>query len=179
MPTLLLDIGHGQTPNGYDPGCLGVDGVTEHDLCAELGKQIEALCPKIVFKPIAGVVELEARGMQAKGLSGFISLHLNSTPDKGKGIQGAECYALNLDCRASLHLADLLSSNVSLALDISNRGPKVDNLAVLRGAERVKAPVAVLLESFFLQDLDKEKALKLIPIAAKAVSEVLNHWFAT
>lgn len=176
-----IDTGHGFG----DPGALAADGTQESELVRILAQML--------IKPLsaAGVsigmsntdCPLEMRGERAKGYGVFISLHLNSSLDKGDGVQGTECFALSnslhVPTPSSLKLAEMMSAAVAKALGTRDRGAKTDNLAVLRGAQAVNVPTAVLLESYFLTDLTRQECLPLIQAAAPTIAQTLIAWFKT
>ncbi|HMD43634.1 MAG TPA: N-acetylmuramoyl-L-alanine amidase [Candidatus Acidoferrum sp.] len=96
---IVIDAGHG----GHDTGTIGPTGLMEKDLCLDvalrLGKLIQQKLPdtEIVYtRSDDTFIPLEERTHIANDIKAdlFLSIHANSSPDRGA--RGVETYYLNL-----------------------------------------------------------------------------------
>lgn len=151
---VLLEVGHGPMPAGFDPGAVGVNGVREYDL-----NLIAARAAKAVIDA-AGVpcvitdmnASLYAIGQLAAGYDVFCSIHHNSA---GTAAQGAEALVhIDKGDASDVRLANLISAEIARELAIADRNRKNGTprraLGVLSGAEDTNVRVSVLAELYFI-----------------------------
>ncbi|MDJ0619733.1 MAG: N-acetylmuramoyl-L-alanine amidase [Calothrix sp. MO_192.B10] len=155
---VMLEVGHGPNPNGWEPGAVGVGGVREYDLnwvAAEAAKSVldEVGVPCIItdFGGINGN-GLYNIGRTAANYDVFCSIHHNSATVNA---QGAEVLVHRTKADAEdLELSSLMSAEIANELGIrdriaNGRDPGL-NLGVLSGAEDTNVRVSVLAELYFI-----------------------------
>ncbi len=155
---VMLEIGHGKNPQGWEPGAIGVGGIREYDLnkiAATAAKSVldEAGVPCEItdFGGVKGKGWYDI-GKTAAGYDVFCSIHHNSAKSKA---QGAEVLVHKSKADPEdLELSSLMSAEIASELGIRDRiakgrDPRVP-LGVLSGAEDTNVRVAVLAELYFI-----------------------------
>jgi N-acetylmuramoyl-L-alanine amidase len=152
---VLLEIGHGDHPNGWEPGATH-GGIREYDL-----NWVAALAAQKVIQG-AGVhceVTDQAKSLYQLGqLSAdwdvFCSVHHNSFNGKAQGSEAL--YHHSKGDQADKDLCKLLSATMAQTLGIHDRGAKPGRLGVLSGAEDAEAShystteASILVEPYFI-----------------------------
>ncbi|MEO0686712.1 MAG: N-acetylmuramoyl-L-alanine amidase, partial [Cyanobacteria bacterium J06649_11] len=120
---VMLEVGHGLNPEGWEPGAVGVNGVREHDLNWIAAKAAQRVLDKAgvpcVITDFGGVNDSGLReiGKTAAGYDVFCSIHHNSAKTKPK--QGAEVF-LHRDKGddEDLYLSQIMSAEIAEELGI-------------------------------------------------------------
>lgn len=158
MQQVLLEVGHGPTPRGFDPGSQA-HGLREYDLNWVLANSArDALLDLGISAKITdATASLYKIGKSADGFPVFVSCHHNAFNGLAQGTE-----VLVHDTKADpkdFELAEMISSEISAELGIRNRGVKKKSLAVLSGAEDAEGDhyagshASVLVEPYFLDAL--------------------------
>ncbi|MEL7709259.1 N-acetylmuramoyl-L-alanine amidase [Citromicrobium bathyomarinum] len=141
---IFIDVGHGQKPDGFDPGAVNAgSGITEHQL-----NLIAARACATVLATAGATVSVDdsnrhnySAGKAAKGSDICISIHHNSA---GASAQGSEAlYHAHKGNAQDKALAKLAAKAMAEELGVRNRGGKPMGLSVLSGARDVGVPVAI------------------------------------
>jgi N-acetylmuramoyl-L-alanine amidase len=157
---VLLEIGHGSSPQGFESGADGAGGLSEreYDLngiaAREAQKVILAAGVPCIITDFGGISGngLYDIGKTAAGYDVFCSIHHNSF---NSSTQGAEVLVHNSKGDvADLALSKLMSAEIAAELGISDRiangrEPR-QALGVLSGAEDTNVRVSVLAEVYFI-----------------------------
>lgn len=152
---VFIEIGHGQKPEGYDPGAVrsGTD-VTEHHLNGVVAQAMKERLFELGIGCVIGDASLSnyASGQAAKGHDVLISIHHNSHTDGSKA-QGAEALydPRTKNPKSDKRLCDFMAEAMAEANGIANRGAKSRRLSVLSGSRSVGVPYAALIECYFVQ----------------------------
>lgn len=151
---VMLEVGHGKNPRGWEPGAVGFNGVREYDLnliAAKAAKNIldEAGVPCVITDFDGNLYNI---GKTAADYDVFCSIHHNSF---NRNVQGAEVLVHRIKGDAEdLKLSSLMSAEIAKELGIRDRiahGRKPrQNLGVLSGAEDTNVRVSVLAELYFI-----------------------------
>lgn len=156
---VLLEVGHGPNPDGFEPGAVGVGGVQEYDLNWIAAKAAQDVilkagvpCTITDFGGFHSRSDLYEIGKTAAGYDVFCSIHHNSA---GAPAQGSEVLVHNTKGDADdLALAKLMSAEIATELGIRDRIAKGrdprQGLGVLSGAEDTDVRVSVLAELYFI-----------------------------
>ena len=155
---VMLEVGHGKNPNGWEPGAVGVNGVREHDLnwiAASSAKNVldEAGVPCIItdFGGVNGKGFYDI-GKTAANYDVFCSIHHNSATRNAQGAEALVHYTKG-DAE-DLELSSLMSAEIAKELGIRDRIANGRNsrqkLGVLSGAEDTNVRVSVLAELYFI-----------------------------
>lgn len=152
---VLLEVGHGPNPDGFEPGAVGVGGVGEYDLNWIAAKAAQDLilkagvpCTITDFGDVHSPSDLCEIGKTAPGYDVFFSIHHNSaeSPAQGSEVLGHDTKGDADD----LALAKLMSAEIAKELGIPDRIAKGKDprqgLGVLSGAEDTNVGVSVLPE---------------------------------
>ena len=153
--TVFIEIGHGQKPDGYDPGAVrSGTGVTEHHLNGVVARAMKERLFELGIGCEIGDASLSnyASGQAAKGHDVLISIHHNSHTDGSKA-QGAEAIydPRTKNPKSDKRLSTFISDAMAEANGIANRGAKSRRLSVLSGGRSVGVPYSSLLECSFVQ----------------------------
>lgn len=155
---VLLEIGHGPTPSGFDPGAV-VGSVREHDLNTIAAQEARNVittagvpCTITDFGGNTSRNDLYEIGKTAAGFDVFCSVHHNVA---NASAQGAEVLIHNRKGDAEdLALAKLMSAEIASEIGIRDRIAGGRNprqvLGVLSGAEDTDVRVSVLAEVYFM-----------------------------
>ncbi|MEF9934998.1 MAG: peptidoglycan-binding protein [Clostridium sp.] len=145
---VFIDPGHG----GTDPGAEG-NGLVEKTVALSIAKKIGNI---LVSKGISVTysregdtyLTLSERAQKANswGADLFVSIHCNSF--NSSSAAGTECYTYANASEYTKCLSKNISSSISSALNVSNRGHKEANFAVLR----LTNMPAVLVETAFISN---------------------------
>ncbi|WP_195938450.1 N-acetylmuramoyl-L-alanine amidase family protein [Romboutsia sp. 1001713B170131_170501_G6] len=168
-----LDFGHG----GKDPGALGTNSTKESDTVLKIGMIIknnleEAFEKVITTRKTDKYYSLDYRSQLANksNCDYFISLHMNSSTNKSA--KGCEVWVYDKSSKV-YPLAKTICSNLSKAINTSNRGVKISkDFFVLR---KTKIP-ALLIEIDFISNSVVENNLsspKYIKDIADSISSTL------
>jgi N-acetylmuramoyl-L-alanine amidase len=153
---VYIDVGHGQKPQGYDPGAVHpAKPTTEHALnviaanaCAKALQQLNIP----VRVDDSNVGNLDA-GRAAIGYDVFVSIHHNSPAETNPptSAQGSEAFThVSKGTAKDIALATTAATAMAKELQIRDRGPKVGSLSVLEGAKLAKVRAAILAELYFM-----------------------------
>lgn len=180
---VLIDIGHGPRPEGFDSGAVhGPSGTTEHSLNT-LGAQ--ALADTLRMHHFFVVIDDASKslynlGLQGKGYDVFISFHHNATNPGTKAQYALALYHNAKGSMADKAVAQVIASRMADALGIPDKGARGMALGVLSGAKDAGTPVAVLLEPYFIHDqpgADPSMFREWTSRAAQAAGEALVGLF--
>lgn len=149
---VFLDVGHGQKPEGYDPGAINAgSNITEHALNLTAAAGCAAIL-RAAGVPVLiddGKKDNYTAGKASAGYDVFVSLHHNSSVNPA---QGSEAFAhVTKGIAADRALAKQASAAIAAELGITDRGGKAANLSVLSGARDAKVRAAILAEFYFIQ----------------------------
>jgi N-acetylmuramoyl-L-alanine amidase len=148
---VFIDVGHGQKPNGYDPGAYHApSGPSEHEL-NKIGA--ETLATNLRSMGIEALVSDSSldnfdAGKAAKGYDVFVSFHHNAAANPAQYCMVA--YDARYTAASSRALATLVSARVAKALGIPDKGARDMALAVLSGARSAGVPTCILVEPYFI-----------------------------
>ena len=120
LSRVVIDAGHG----GHDAGSIGPTGFTEKELVLDLAKRLKTLIETqmgaevVLTRDIDTFVSLESRTQRANQEKAdlFISIHANSSPEKG--VRGVETFFLNLNTQSRDALATATRENASSEMKI-------------------------------------------------------------
>jgi len=134
MIDVILEVGHGQNPDGFEPGATS-GGIWEYDLnwiAAQACRDyLEANDRSCQITDDDG--SLYTLGLEAADAKYFISIHHNAFNSKA---QGAECLVHQAKSEApDAALAAKIAAYMAHDLGIANRGIKPRSLGVMSGAE--------------------------------------------
>jgi hypothetical protein len=151
MKKVMLEIGHGPTPSGFDPGTIGVGGITEYSLNVIAANACAARLRDagLSVTVLDESASLYALGQRAKGYDAFVSFHHNSFNAKA---QGVEVLVSRQGNEIDKRLADAIYAQVKLNSpngEAGHRKVKVQGLAVLNGADDAGVS-ACLVECYFI-----------------------------
>lgn len=154
---VLLEVGHGPTPDGFDSGAIGVGGVREYDLNWIAAKAAQEFliasgvpCTVTDFGGSSSSGDLYQIGQMAAGYDVFCSFHHNSA-ESTHVKQRAEVLIHNRKgTDEDMALAELMSAEIAQELGIRDGGGKPQALGVLSGAEDTNVRVSVLAELYFI-----------------------------
>ena len=110
-----IDAGHG----GHDTGSIGPTGLTEKELVLDVSRRLKALIEDqmgaevVMTRDTDTFVALESRTQVANHEKAdlFISIHANSSPEKG--VRGVETFFLNLNTQSRDALATATRENAA------------------------------------------------------------------
>lgn len=153
---IVIDPGHG----GRDGGAVG-NGLKEKDITLSLAKRIR----DILFSEYEDVevlltretdifIELSERARMANewGADYFLSIHVNAG-----GGTGFESFIHDSQTPPSVALQNIIHAEIMKAIpEVTNRGRKVANFAVLR---QTQMP-AILTENLFIDNIQDAQKLK-------------------
>ena len=186
---VLLEIGHGSNPSGFESGADGAGSLREreYDLngiaAKEALKVIQAAGVPCMITDFGGISidnDLYEIGKTAAGFDVFCSIHHNSA---NKSVQGAEVLVHNSKGDAAdLALAKLMSAEIAAELGIrdriaNGRDPRLA-LGVLSGAEDTNVRVSVLAEVYFI-DAPVANRTDWSQRGGKAIGRAILKWLAT
>lgn len=183
---IVVDAGHG----GYDPGAIGVTGLSEKDfnldLALKLREKLTALEATVIMTRVDDTfISLSGRASVANQVYAdiFVSIHANSsyTPSK----QGTSTYYYTPSTIPSLYLQREQRQKLALKvqdrlvaqLGTGNIGILQANFAVLRETQMP----SILVESAFLSNANDEALLKddhFRDKEAQAITDGLLDYFA-
>lgn len=156
---VLLEVGHGPNPRGFESGATGVGGVKEYDLnwIAAKAARDEILskgvpCTITDFGGVTPRNGLYEIGKTAANFDVFCSIHHNWARDPA---QGTEVLIHNTKWDAAdLDLAKMMSAEIAAELGIRDRIARGRDprqvLGVLSGSEDTNVRVSVLAELYFI-----------------------------
>jgi N-acetylmuramoyl-L-alanine amidase len=115
LSRVVIDAGHG----GHDTGSIGPTGFTEKELVLDVSKRLKTLLEEqmgaevILTRDTDTFVALESRTQMANQEKAdlFISIHANSSPEKG--VRGVETFFLNLNTQSRDALATATRENAA------------------------------------------------------------------
>ena len=180
---VLLEVGHGENPNTWEPGAVGFAGVREYDLnliAAEAAKNVldEAGVPCVITdfggENGKGLYDI---GQTATDYDVFCSIHHNSAEVE---TQGTEVLVHHTKANPQdIELSSLMSAEISKELGIrdrirNGRNPRQD-LGVLSGAEDTNVRVAVLAELYFIH-VEVPDAEDWSTRGGKAIARAILKW---
>jgi N-acetylmuramoyl-L-alanine amidase len=183
---VLLEIGHGSNPGGFESGTTGGGGEREYDLngiaAREAQKAILAAGVPCIITDFGGVTGsgLYEIGKTAEGFDVFCSIHHNSA---NSSAQGAEVLVHNSKGDTEdLTLSKLMSAEIAAELGIrdriaNGRDPR-QALGVLSGAEDTNVRVSVLAEVYFI-DAPVANRTDWSQRGGKAIGRSILKWLAT
>jgi N-acetylmuramoyl-L-alanine amidase len=153
---VYIDVGHGQKPQGYDPGAVHpAKPTTEHALniiaAGACAKALQDLNIPVRVDD-SNVGNLDA-GRAAIGYDVFVSIHHNSLVETNPptSAQGSEAFThVSKGTANDIALATAAATAMAKELQIRDRGPKVGSLSVLEGARIAKVRAAILAELYFM-----------------------------
>ena len=153
MAKILIDVGHGKTPKGFDPGAVHTpSGTTEYSLNLIGATAMAAELVRLGHKAIVETSQrsLYERGQRAKGYDVFISFHHNAV-DAGKKAQYTTARfhdkkGSNADKRAAM----AVNTAMAKELGLPDKGALAMGLGVLSGAKDARVPFAFLVEPYFI-----------------------------
>jgi N-acetylmuramoyl-L-alanine amidase len=149
---VLLEIGHGAYPGGFEPGAVHKSGATEYDL-----NVIVATTAKDALKRRGIACELTDSpkslymiGHEAADYDVFVSIHHNAFNAEAQGTEAF--YHSTRGNGNDRELAEIVAEKIADKLRIPNRGAKSANFGVLAGAEAVheSTDAAILAEIYFM-----------------------------
>lgn len=174
---VLLERGHGPNPNGFEPGAVNANGMTEYELN---GIASEAARSYLVSKGIPCKVTdsgsaLHAIGKLAQGWDVFCSIHHNAFNGTA---QGVECLYHNVTGDpADKELAEMIAEELEQTLAYPNRGAKPQALGVLSGAEVTDVRASVLAECYFMDEIKNNITLRdNSRLAGTAIGRAIEAW---
>lgn len=185
---LTLDVGHGSSPSGWDPGAVSAaKGLTEYELnltealmVAELMRTKGAQVKVNDYRRGSAGLTLKQRGNAAGGANIFVSIHHNSAGNASA--QGSEVLyerrGSYSDRALAAEIQKRLAAKVWQGNTSRNRGTKVRTLGVLEGVPKT-VQASCLTEAFFISasDANKTSAEKWVKDAAAAIAEgVESYW---
>ena len=173
---------------GHSPKSPGSSGKApdypreyEHNLLQAkiVAARLSALGAAIVA-PDPDPDNLEAVGRAARGCLIFLDLHHNAANADGID-EGVECWIHRQASASSGKLAELICAKIANVLRCKNRGVKNKSYTVLDEAKKVGCGIAVLVESYFIDDygnatVTKDRSTKSAHAIADAVIEFLKSW---
>ena len=172
MNRVIIEVGHGQRGEVFDPGAIGPAGVYEHEQVLILAGYVR----NILQSPTCDVTIIDdyladpATFHAANPCDAFLSLHLNAF---NRRVQGSEVYVSTLLDKQSVDLAEFVMSELYAFLKLPNRGVKEGNLRVLRGA----ASPACLVEPFFIDSMNsRAEVAALVLISAQAIARGVTQF---
>jgi N-acetylmuramoyl-L-alanine amidase len=183
---VLLEIGHGKTPSGFDPGNV-TGSQQEYDLnviAAQAAKNtIIAAGVPCTVTDFGGVTAVDRKylyeiGLTANGFDVFCSIHHNSSNPPA---QGTEVLVHNKKGDSEdVVLAKLMSAAIASELGIpdriaNGRDPR-QSLGVLRGAEDTDVRAAVLAEIYFMEKVTNPKDWSLR--GGQAIGRTILKWLS-
>jgi N-acetylmuramoyl-L-alanine amidase len=120
LSRVVIDAGHG----GHDAGSIGPTGFTEKELVLDLAKRLKTLIETqmgaevVLTRDTDTFVALESRTQRANQEKAdlFISIHANSSPEKG--VRGVETFFLNLNTQSRDALATATRENAASEMKI-------------------------------------------------------------
>jgi N-acetylmuramoyl-L-alanine amidase len=148
---VFLDVGHGQKPEGYDPGAINAgSNITEHALnltaAAACAAALRAVGVPVLIDD--GKKDNYTAGKASAGYDVFVSLHHNSSENPA---QGTEVFShVTKGTAADRALATQASAAIATELGITDRGGKAASFSVLSGARDAKVRAAILAEFYFI-----------------------------
>lgn len=153
--SVYIEIGHGNKPEGYDPGAVRVGtNVNEHYLNGVVAMAMQARLNALGIRCEIGDPKVSnySSGKAAKGHDVLISIHHNSHTD-GSSAQGAEALydPRTKNPKSDARLARFISAAMADANSIADRGAKSRRLSVLSGGRAVGVPYSSLIECYFVQ----------------------------
>lgn len=171
--SFYLDAGHGGTDSGAVNDNLGLrEKIAALEVCLKLGELLEAQGAKIYYSRTDNEtypsLTTRANDANAKNVTAFISIHLNSA--ENKTAQGIETlvYALN---GTACELALKVQENMVAATGWTNRGVKArPELTVLK---KTKMP-AILCEIGFISNDAQAKELFKAATQEKIADAIAN-----
>ena len=150
---VLIDVGHGMKPKGYDSGAVHPGGgmeIHEHGLNAMAAEAARAF---LQAQGVPCVVNDDRlfntdAGKNAQGFDVFVSMHHNSAE---KPAQGSEALHFAKSNNASMQLAKMISKEVAAELGVTDRGAKPrTGLSILAAANGTNVRAACLAEVYFM-----------------------------
>lgn len=148
---ILIDIGHGMKPTGFDPGAVHAPkGPTEHALNKIGAEALAARLRERGLQPTISDANLHnfPAGVAAKGYDLLVSFHHNAASGPA---QYSLCVHDNKAPSKEVQaLAALVSARVAKELKISDKGAHAMALSILQGARSVGVPLAILVEPYFI-----------------------------
>lgn len=148
---ILIDIGHGQKPDRFDPGAVHAPkGPTEHALNKIGAEALAARLRERGLQPTVSDANLHnfPAGAAAKGYDMLVSFHHNAAT--GPAQYSLAIHDIKAPSKEVVALATLVSARVAKALGIPDKGPRGMALSVLQGAKSVGVPLAILVEPYFI-----------------------------
>ncbi|MEG3901386.1 N-acetylmuramoyl-L-alanine amidase [Microcoleus sp. B4-C5] len=182
---VLLEIGHGVNPSGFDPGAV-VGREREYDLnkiAAQEAKNVILAagvpCTVTDFGGVTPGNDLYEIGKTAEGFDVFCSIHHNAA---NRSAQGAEVLIHKTKGDAvDLALAKLMSAEIASELGIRDRIARGRDprkaLGVLSGAEDTDVRVSVLAEIYFM-DAPVANRKDWSERGGRAVGRAILKWLA-
>lgn len=148
---VLIDIGHGQKPDGYDPGAVHAPkGPTEHALNKIGAEALAARLRERGLQPTISDANLHnfPAGVAAKGYDLLVSFHHNAAT--GPAQYSLAIHDNKTPSKETVALATLVSARVAKTLGIPDKGARAMALSILQGARSVGVPLAILVEPYFI-----------------------------
>ncbi|RDY23161.1 N-acetylmuramoyl-L-alanine amidase [Romboutsia maritimum] len=157
---VVIDIGHG----GNDQGTKNLKtGTLEKDITLQISnkvikklsedKTIQVIPTRTEDKYVSLVDRNKIERENNAEL--FVSIHCNAAPNDASNIEGVETFYWKEDDKKSATLAQKIHNNITLSLDVNDRGVKKEAYEVLRNS---KCP-SVLIETGFLTNNREESNL--------------------
>lgn len=182
QPDVELEIGHGSTFDRtgkpiFDPGCLGPNDTTEHELSVKRAYEIKRILEldghKVIVTDPAMTLYQISRSATGRV---FVSLHLNAFNKKA---QGTRTLVSSNAHEQDTVLAAVIQHHVKAAMQLQDRGVAKQQLAVLSTLPpRVKA--ACLTEPFFLDSCTSlDQVLDFNQKAALGIAEGIHQYLQT
>ena len=173
---IVLEVGHGGHPEGFEPGAVDPrTGVREWDMNKVCAMACKAALSANGYTNVLMTDQndyLFNIGEQHKDCDVFISVHHNAFSNPSA--QGSEALVHKTKATAKhKELAAILADEMSKALDIANRGVKTMSLSVLSGAifeHHQDSQGVVLVEPYFITGADVENHKEWSTVAGKAIA---------
>lgn len=153
MAKIMIDVGHGKTPKGFDPGAVhGPSGTTEYSLNL-IGAT--AMAEELVRLGHSAIVDtarrgLKERGLRAKGYDVLISFHHNAVKEGTKAQYTTARFHATKGTNADKRAAMAVNTAMAKELGLPDKGALPMALGVLSGAKDARVPYAFLVEPYFV-----------------------------
>lgn len=184
LPFIVLEIGHGDHPEGFEPGAVDPrTGTKEHDMNKVCAYSCREELASAGFHNVIVTDDgdyLRRIGEKFKKADIFVSVHHNAFSKDTA--QGSETLVHRDYAReADKAFAKLATDEMATELGIANRGVKTMNLSVLKGATKTSDgdQCVVLVEPYFItgKDVDDHRvwSTKAGKALAKAIKKHLDQ----
>lgn len=181
--TICIDPGHAGV--GIDPGCVGPMGTDEASVAWDISNRVAAILQNrwgaAIIMTKSDVVDAPSDSLSYRagvandaGADAFVSIHLNAGSPVAHGTE--TFYYAGSD--EGSKLAEAIQNQLVACLELTDRGLKTANYAVLRLTDMV----AVLTEVCFLSNPDEEEYInndETRQKAAEAIAQGIVDYFVS